>query len=51
MVLISQLNISMDIMIMITLDLYAQFFLKWLDILNALKVTKQCLLKLVITNC
>ena len=50
MVQISQLNISLDVMITMTFDLYAKFFLKWVDTLNILKVTRQCLLTLMMTN-
>ena len=51
MVQTTQLNISLDITIMTTLDLYAQLFLKGLDMLYNLKVTRQGLLRLMKTNC
>ena len=34
-----------------TLDLYVYGFLKWLAMLIASKVIRQCLLRLMITNC
>ena len=34
------LNISLDKMMLMSLDLYLLFFLKLLDMLNALKVTR-----------
>ena len=47
----SHLNTSLGIMKMMPLDHYVTGFLKLLDMLNALIVIRQCLLKLVITNC
>ena len=48
---ISQLNISLDIMMMMLLDHYVWNFLKWLDMLNALIVIRQCLSRLLIKSC
>ena len=39
----NHLNTLLDIVIMMTLDHYVQSFLKWLGMLNALIVTRQCL--------
>ena len=44
------LNTSLDIMIMVLLDHYVKSFLKWLDMLNALIVIRQCLSRPVIKN-
>ena len=45
------LNPLLDAIMMILLDHYAYNFHKWLAMLNALKVTRQCLLRLATTNC
>ena len=45
-------NIFLEIMMMmIPLDLYAYIFFKQLGILSTLKVIRQCLLRLMITDC
>ena len=46
------LNSLLDIMIMKTLSYYVKSFLKWLGMLNTLKVTiRPCFLKSLIKSC
>ena len=47
----AHLSTSLDIMMMMmSLDHYVSSFLKWLDMLNALIIKRQCLLRLVTTK-
>ena len=46
----ADLNASLDIVIIMTLDHYAQGFFKWLGMLNALIVARQYLSKLLIKS-